>query len=148
MARFAPANAEWLDIGAGAGFPGLVLALLRPSDRFTLVESVGKKARFLQDVANAVEVSARVTIANARVEAIPRHRADIITARACAALPQLFDWGLRFAHDSTLWILPKGRTVHDELAAARLTFSFDAELIPSLTAPEAGIVVAKKVNRL
>lgn len=136
----------WLDIGAGGGFPGLVLAILDAGD-IHLVESIAKKCRFLQAVADELELGDRATIHNRRVESLPRFRADVVTARACANLAQLFDWGLPFAASSTTWLLPKGASVDEEVAAARRRFSFDAELVPSRTDPQARIVVAKGVRR-
>ena len=71
----------------------------------------------------------------------------MITARACANLAQLFDWGLRFAASSTFWLLPKGASVEEEVAAARSSYAFDAELVPSRTDDRARIVVATGVKR-
>ena len=136
----------WLDIGAGGGFPGLVLATLGGGD-IHLVESIAKKCRFLQAVIDELGLGDRATVHNMRVESLPRFRADVITARACANLAQLFDWGLPFAASSTTWLLPKGASVDEEVAAARGRFSFDAELIPSRTDPQARIVVARGVRR-
>lgn len=135
----------WLDIGAGGGFPGLVLATLGAGE-IHLVESIAKKCRFLQAVADELGLADAI-VHNARVESLPRFRADIITARACANLAQLFDWGLRFAASSTLWLLPKGAAVDDELAAARQAWRFDAELVPSRTDERGRIVVARGVKR-
>lgn len=136
----------WLDIGAGAGFPGLVLATLG-AGTIHLVESTTKKCRFLGAVAAELELGDGAVIHNSRVETMPRFRADVITARACANLAQLFDWGLRFAASSTLWLLPKGASVEEELAAARQSYAFDAELVPSRTDERARIVVATGVKR-
>lgn len=136
----------WLDIGAGAGFPGLVLATLG-AGTVHLVESTAKKCRFLETVAAELRLGDHAIIHNQRVETLPRFRADVITARACANLAQLFDWGLRFAASSTMWLLPKGASVDEELAAARQRYIFDAELVPSRTDERARIVVATGVKR-
>ena len=148
LAALAPALGHkpvWLDIGAGGGFPGLVLAALGAGE-IHLVESITKKCLFLQAVVDELQLSDAI-IHNARVEALPRFRADVITARACANLAQLFDWGLRFAASSTLWLLPKGQAVDEELAAARQGWIFDAELVPSRTDERGRIVVARGVRR-
>ncbi len=147
LIALAPAGASWLDIGAGGGFPGLVIALLDPAARLTLVESVGKKCNFLTEVATATGTIERVTVANARIEALPAGTVEVITARACAALGQLFDWGLRFAGAQTRWLLPKGARAGEEVALARQHFAFDAELVPSRTDVAARIVVASNVRR-
>ncbi len=133
---------RWLDIGAGGGFPGLVLAILDPSARFTLVESITKKCRFLTEVASETGTLAQVTIANQRVETLARGDFTVITARAAAALDVLFDWSVRFARPGTRWILPKGRNVQEELATAAKRFHFAHELIPSRTDSDARIVLA------
>jgi 16S rRNA (guanine527-N7)-methyltransferase len=136
----------WLDIGSGAGFPGLVLAALGVS-RVHLVESIAKKAGFLEAVSEALELTAVVSVENCRIESLPAFPAGVITARACASLTQLFDWGLRFAARSTIWLLPKGASVADELVEAGRRFRFQHELVPSLTDERGRIVVAKGVTR-
>lgn len=138
---------SWLDIGAGAGFPGLVTALLDPSARLTLVESIAKKCRFLDEVVRELDLQDRVTIENRRVETLPRAKFDIITARALAALDQLFDWGLPYAGSGTRWVLPKGARVDTELSIASERFAFDYSLVPSRTDAAARIVVASGVKR-
>ena len=138
---------RWLDIGAGAGFPGLVLAILDPTASLVLVESITKKCRFLTEVANETATAGSITVANARVEALAGSKFDIITARATASVETLFDWSLRFAGSGTRWILPKGARVQEELASAAQWFQFEHELIPSRTDPDARIVVAKGVKR-
>ena len=136
----------WLDLGSGAGFPALVLALLRPGT-FHLVEATGKKCAFLAAVAAAVGVADRVTVRNGRIEALtPALRPDIITARACAPLTRLFDWGVARGGDAR-WLLLKGRSVATEIAAAETHFTFDYTLVASRTDPHARIVDARNVRR-
>lgn len=135
--------APWIDLGAGAGFPGLVLALLGDGP-VTLVEATAKKADFLRAVIDATGAAA--SVCQARIEALPAAETATIAARACAPLVQLFEWGLRFAGPATRWVLPKGARVAEEIAVARKFFAFDAELIPSLTDPHARIVVATNVR--
>lgn len=133
-----------LDIGSGAGFPGLVLAVLG-AGHVTLVDSVAKKTRFLTAVIEALDLKSRVTICNARIEALPRQHFSTITARACASLAQLFDWSHRFAADSTQWILPKGETVAQELAEADRDWHFTYRQHESMTDPRGRIVEAWNV---
>ncbi len=146
LAPLAPAGAAttWLDIGSGAGFPALVLARLLPGT-FHLVEATAKKCAFLAAAAATLGVGDRVVIHNQRIEALPTFAADVITARACAALPQLFAWGERFARGR--WLLLKGRSAADEVAAAARDYRFAHELIASRTDPQARIVVARDVRR-
>lgn len=136
-----------LDLGSGAGFPALVMAILRPELRVTAVESRAKKCRFLEQVVNATGLGARVTVLNARVEALPSKPYSIISARALASLSQLLDWGLRFQSGRTLWLLPKGRSVEQEIAEAKRIFRFGYALKPSLTDAEARILLAWQVER-
>ncbi len=136
---------RWLDLGSGAGFPALVLALFCPGT-FHLVEATAKKCRFLSEAVERLDLEARVVIHNRRIEALPAVAADIITARACASLGQLFAWGLPHGRGAR-WLLLKGRSALDEVAAARAMFTFDCSLIASRTDPEARIIDAKRVRR-
>jgi 16S rRNA (guanine527-N7)-methyltransferase len=135
----------WLDMGAGAGFPGLVLALMGASP-VHLVEATTKKCLFLQAVSAAV-LDGETHVHNLRIESMPGFAVANITARACAKLSQLFSWGLKFATPETLWIFPKGSTVDDEVAGAKREFSFDHELVESMTDIRGRIVVARNVRR-
>ena len=137
---------RWLDIGAGGGFPGLVIAILDPTANIMLVESITKKCTFLSTVAHETGTNAQIIVANARIEGTKATRFDVITARAAAALETLFDWSLRFAGPDTSWILPKGARVQEELATAAKRFHFDYQLIPSRTDSAARIVVASNVR--
>jgi 16S rRNA (guanine527-N7)-methyltransferase len=133
---------QWLDLGAGAGFPGLVIAIMDPAARLTLVESIAKKCRFLGAVSAGLGLDERVTIANMRIEHLPHQRPDIITARALASLAQLFRWGLPHSSARTVWLLPKGARHAEEIGEARASFAFHHEKIPSITSPEARIIKA------
>jgi 16S rRNA (guanine527-N7)-methyltransferase len=146
LAALAPPASRWLDIGAGGGFPGIVLAVVG-AGRIDLVESIAKKCLFLRAVIADLGLESVATVRNARVESMPRFTADVITARAAADLTRLFDWGLRFASSGTLWLLPKGATVEDEIAAASARFAFDHDLRPSITDARGRIVVARGVKR-
>lgn len=138
---------SWIDIGAGAGFPGLVIAVMDPAARVTLVESIAKKCRFLAAVVEALGLGERVSIENRRVETLPRQKFDIVTARALARLDQVFDWGVDHAGSGTRWLLPKGVRVGEEIEAAERRFAFEHMLVPSITDADARIVVAKGVKR-
>ncbi|WP_194744788.1 16S rRNA (guanine(527)-N(7))-methyltransferase RsmG [Thermaurantiacus tibetensis] len=138
LAALVPPGRLWLDIGSGAGFPGLVLAAMEHG-RFRLVESIGKKCAFLRAAAEAMGL-ANVEIVNARVEDLPPQRADVITARAAAPLARLLDWSLRHGTPGTSWIFPKGRTWDAEVADARRAFRFALDVAESRTDPEARIL--------
>lgn len=138
---------SWLDIGAGAGFPGMVIAMLDQQAKVTLVESITKKCRFLAAASTALIQNDHVTISNCRIENLARQKFDVITARALAGLDQLFDWALPYAGSGTQWVLPKGARVESELAIASERFEFDYRLIVSRTDCAGRIVVASGVKR-
>ena len=131
----------WLDVGSGAGFPALVIALLSDAT-VHLIEATAKKCQFLRTVIAECSID-NATVHNARIEALPAFKADVISARACAPLAQLFAWGRPFANASTQWLLPKGASYRDEVDAARRDFDFESILHPSLTEPMARIVEAR-----
>ncbi|MEM8825800.1 MAG: 16S rRNA (guanine(527)-N(7))-methyltransferase RsmG [Pseudomonadota bacterium] len=141
-----PARPTWIDLGSGAGFPGLVIALITDVDMH-LVESRRKKCLFLEAVRDRLDLQARVTIHNRRAEDMTGPAADYISARAFAPLPKLFDWGLPFAAQDTLWLLPKGRGVDVEIEAAKRDFAFDLSRHASRTDPEASILEIAHVRR-
>ncbi|MBV7255776.1 16S rRNA (guanine(527)-N(7))-methyltransferase RsmG [Pacificimonas sp. WHA3] len=136
----------WVDFGSGAGFPGIVAALMVSAD-VHLIESRTKKCTFLQAVVDELGLRDRVTVHNQRAETMTAPKADIISARACAALPTLFDWGHGFAAQHTLWLLPKGKGAAAEVDAARREFDFHAAFHPSRTDDEARILAVRDVRR-
>jgi 16S rRNA (guanine527-N7)-methyltransferase len=147
LVRFAPPEARsWLDLGSGAGFPGLMIPLFHPADA-VLVEARRLRADFLRSAASVLGIAARVEILASRLEAVPARPADVISARAFAPLPKLLALAERFSTPETVWILPKGRKAKSELDAARSSWQGDFRLEPSLTDADAGIIVASGVHR-
>jgi 16S rRNA (guanine527-N7)-methyltransferase len=147
LVRFAPPDARsWLDLGTGAGFPGLMAPLFHPAHTM-LVESRRLRAEFLRTAASTLGIAAKVEIACSRLEAVPTRSFDVISARAFAPLPRLLDLAERFSTPGTVWILPKGRNAKSELDAARSSWQGDFRLEPSLTDAEAQIVVATRIRR-
>jgi 16S rRNA (guanine527-N7)-methyltransferase len=147
LLRFAPAAAEtWLDLGTGAGFPGLVVAALHPA-RVTMVEPRKLRVDFLRRAAELLGVSAKVEILCANIQAVPPVPFDVITARAFAPAAKLLDLGVRFSTSETLWILPKGRNAQTELEAARASWQGEFRLEPSLTDADARIIVGRGIHR-
>lgn len=147
LVRFAPQQAgNWLDLGSGAGFPGLVVALLHCSN-VTLVEARRLRADFLRRAAVLLGVEGRVELVCARAEAMPPRPFAVISARAFAPLGRLLALGERFSTGETRWILPKGRNAKSELEAARASWQGEFRLEPSLTDPDARIIVASQVRR-
>jgi 16S rRNA (guanine527-N7)-methyltransferase len=134
----------WLDLGSGAGFPGLVVGLLGKG-KVTLVESRAKRVAFLRAAAEVMGIGDRIDVVASRVETMPPRRFDVISARAFAPLPKLLTLAAPFADKSTRWVLPKGRSAPEELEAARASWQGSFELVPSLTDSEAAIIVAEGV---
>ena len=147
LLRFSPAPAaKWLDLGSGAGFPGLIVAAMHRGE-VTLVESRRLRAEFLQKAAEVLGVAGRVDILCSPLERLEARPFEVISARAFAPLDRLFELGERFSTDKTRWILPKGRQAQSELDAARTSWQGEFRLEPSLTDPEARIIVAEQVRR-
>lgn len=147
LAALTPAGKHWLDIGAGGGFPGMVLAAMGHG-RFTLVDSVQKKTRFLEAVrADVLEDANPVRVIAGRVEALPTLGVDVVTARATAALATLFDWAIRHVRPGGICVFPKGRRWAEEVAEAETRFLFDYQPITSITDIEARILVARNLKR-
>jgi 16S rRNA (guanine527-N7)-methyltransferase len=145
LLRFAPApEASWVDLGSGAGFPGLIVALLHPGP-VTLVEERRLRVEFLNRAAECLGVA--VEVVGARVERVPPRSFDVISARAFAPLPRLLDLGARFSTAKTVWILPKGRNAQSELEALDPSWQGSFHLEPSFTDAESAIIVAEGVSR-
>jgi 16S rRNA (guanine527-N7)-methyltransferase len=145
LLAFAPSpEASWVDLGSGAGFPGLVVALLHQGT-VTLVEERRLRLEFLHRAAETLGV--RVEILAARVERLAPRPFDVISARAFAPLPRLLDLGTGLSTRKTIWILPKGRNAETELAALDASWQGDFRLEASVTDPEARIIVAQGVQR-
>jgi 16S rRNA (guanine527-N7)-methyltransferase len=147
LVRFAPEEAgTWLDLGTGAGFPGLLVPIFHPAN-VVLVESRRLRAEFLRKGAATLGIADRVEILCSKLEAVPEREFDVISARAFAPLPRLFLLTERFSTSGTVWILPKGRKAKSELDAARSSWQGDFRIEPSLTDADAGIVVASRVRQ-
>ncbi len=135
-----------LDMGSGAGFPGLVLAILSveraPARHFTLVDSVGKKARFLREAAESADLT-NVTSVAKRVEMfhVEQARYDLISARAMTALPKLLDLAVPLLKPGGMLIFPKGERAQEELTAASERWRFNLQQHQSATHPKASILV-------
>lgn len=140
------APGTWLDIGSGAGLPGMVVAVL--SDRpVVLVEPRAKRVAFLREVAEVLGIAGRVSVELARVERyVPPKPAAVISARAVAELSQLLGAGLHCSDADTLWLLPKGRNAQSEVEAARAKWQGAFHVERSITEPDSGVVIARGVR--
>jgi len=122
-----------VDLGSGAGFPGLILAIMRPDLRVHLVESIQKKCRFLE--AAIVATRAQATVHAARAEDLKGLKADVVTARAVAPLARLFPIAHPFFGPATIGLFLKGRSLNDELTLATKSWRLAATAIPSRSDP-------------
>lgn len=142
-----PARASRLvDLGSGAGFPGLVLAALGdgrtpPLDRVHLVEADRRKAAFLREAARVMGLSDRVQVAAHRIEALAPIAADVVTARALAPLDLLLDHVQRLCGAGTPCVFLKGRRLQDELTEANSAWYIDYRIAPSCTDSEGAILL-------
>ena len=139
-----PSDRALLDVGSGAGLPGIVLALLGPLS-IILVEPRRRRVEFLSRMVSELALP-QVEIVAAGVETV-RQRVDIVTARAVAPSTDILDWTRGCVNEGTRFVLPKGRSAQADmdLAARRWHGLFHVE--QSLTDPEAGIVIADRVSR-
>ena len=135
----------WIDVGTGAGFPGMVVALA--SDRpVILVEPRRMRADFLQDAADAYGIGHRVTIARSKVERLSDVSAAVISARAVAPVTSLLDATAQIADPATVYLLPKGQSATKELDDARRRFEGMFHVEQSITDPASGIIIASRVR--
>jgi 16S rRNA (guanine527-N7)-methyltransferase len=149
---YRPAAARtWLDLGSGAGFPGLVLAILAAEageSRHFLVESDSRKAAFLREVARQTGIV--VDILCMRIEnpetRVKVGKVDCVTARALAPLPRLVEMAAPYFASSTLGLFLKGREVAAEIEEAARTWRFAYELKPSVTDEDARVVLLKALR--
>ncbi|HEX3538774.1 MAG TPA: 16S rRNA (guanine(527)-N(7))-methyltransferase RsmG [Stellaceae bacterium] len=142
---YLPAGAETLvDLGSGAGFPGLVLAMLGVP-RVTLIEADVRKATFLREAARITD--SRVEIRTARIDAVPAQIFDVVSARACAPLDQLLSLSERFIGGKTRCLFLKGARVEEELTAARRDWTIAASCHRSRSDPRGVVLSLDQVAR-
>jgi len=148
LMRLSPQTRTWADLGAGAGLPGVVLAVLgkgRPGFHVHLVESMAKRCRFLTEVVG--ELALPATVHNARAENLDL-AVDSVTARACAPLTRLLGYARPYlARGAAGWFL-KGQDVASELEEATKSWKFEAEIVPSLSDARGRIVRVGRLKRV
>lgn len=143
LAALIPPNARIVDVGSGAGFPGLVLAIMGAGD-ITLVESDKRKAAFLREAARITETDADIVadrVENLQIEA------GVITARAFAPLPRLLDQTQHLVAKKTRYLLLKGQDIEEELTQATTSWKLQVERRPSRTDPRGVILQLTQVQR-
>ncbi len=147
LLRLAPDALTWADLGAGAGFPGLVLAILLKGHggaKVHLVESMAKRCRFLAAVVEQLALPA--SIHNARAESLSL-TVDIVTARACAPMPRLLEFAWPYLRKGATGLFLKGQDVESELVDATRCWDFDWDLMESLSDASGRIVRVKGLRR-
>lgn len=138
------------DFGSGAGFPGMVLAVMSaektPYLKFRLVESIKKKTLYLNEVKKITGIS-NVEILNKRIEDIPAEAADVITSRAMASLSDLLKYAQKFCTRKTKCIFLKGKSYADEIAEAKKIWKFNTEVLPSQESDEGVILIITDIHK-
>jgi 16S rRNA (guanine527-N7)-methyltransferase len=144
---------SWVDLGSGAGFPGLVIAILladaaQEPARVTLIESDARKCAFLREVARQTGIA--VDILSTRVESAATHvnlpLPDVVSARALAPLDKLLQLAAPLFTPLTVGLFLKGKGAEQELAVAEKAWKFKVELVPSRTEKDARIVVIRNLQ--
>lgn len=138
-------SSAWLDLGTGAGFPGLVIAALRPECEVVMVESRSRRVEWLERARIALGLD-KARVVGARLEKVETFSACVISARAFAPLDRLLDLSARFSTERTTWLLPKGRSARQEMKMLRgWNHVFHVE--QSLTDNDAGVIVGRLNGR-
>lgn len=132
----------WLDLGSGAGFPGLAISAARPEAPMVLVESRKRRVEWLTTIANALGL-ANCRVIGTRLENVESVPVGVITARAFAPLGKLLALSARFSTQDTAWLLPKGRSAAQELAEQPLGVQKMFHVEQSRTDPGGGILVGQ-----
>lgn len=157
LLRFGPASGDlhWLDVGTGAGFPGLVVGIFladRVGCRLTLMESDTRKAAFLREVVRATGLNRAlaVDIVAERIES-PANQTrvglvDVVSARALAPLPKLLDLVRPYFGPQTVGLFLKGRELSQEIAEAERSFEFAYEIAASLSDASGRVLVVRRVR--
>ena len=144
----APDALTWADLGAGAGFPGVVLAILlkdRPDAHVWLIDSLGKRCRFLQAVVDELALPATVIWGRAEEQEVA---VDVVTARAVAAMDKLLGYAQPYFDAGAQGLFLKGETVETELTEAWKSWRFEAECLPSRSDPRGRVVKVGSVRRV
>ena len=150
LEQLAPDCERWIDLGAGGGFPGLVIAAVRaetfPEMRMTLVESDQRKCAFMAAAADRMDI--KVSIECRRIEESVGGSYDVISARALAPLHHLLELALPYRHDKTVCIFPKGAKADEEVREAQKDWRFDCDVVQSSTENSASILRIREFSRV
>jgi len=142
----APAPVRLLDVGSGAGLPGIVIAICRPDITVHCVDTVAKKAAFIQQVAVSLKLS-NLRGLHARVESLTQPY-DIVSSRAFASLVDFTNWSGGALAEQGVWMAMKGKHPADEIAALPSSvevFHVEQLVVPGLDAERCIVWMRKKV---
>lgn len=148
LLAIAPDALTWADLGAGAGFPGVVLAILlkgRPGAHVWLIDSLGKRCRFLQTIVDALDLPATVINGRAEDHAV---EVDVVTARAVAPMEKLLGYAQGYIRAGAQAVFLKGEKAEAELLEARKVWHLEAELTVSRSDPRGRIVTVRSLRRV
>ncbi|HYC74953.1 16S rRNA (guanine(527)-N(7))-methyltransferase RsmG [Brevundimonas sp.] len=143
-----PAARTWADLGAGAGFPGVVLAILlkgRPDAHVWLIDSLGKRCRFLQEAVDVLALPATVINGRAEEQAL---KVDVVTARAVAPMEKLLGYAQPYLQRGAQGLFLKGEKAEAELIEARKVWHFESDLSVSRSNPRGRIVSVRSLRRV
>lgn len=135
---------SWLDIGSGAGIPGMITAIITGNSTI-LVEPRARRAAFLAETAETLGLT-HVQVATSTVQKLVANAVDNITARALAALPAIIEMAAPFAHKGTVWLLPKGKSAQSELASLPHAWQGAWEMRASVTDPDSQILIGRHIR--
>lgn len=148
--RCAPSAKNWVDLGSGGGFPGIISGILAadeaPDTKVTLIESDRRKAVFLRTAAR--ECGIGIKVLDERIQNVEPQTAQVLSARALANLNALLGYAVRHLDPEGTALFPKGVTWKKELEDARQHWHFRVETITSMTEPDAVILKLRGVARV
>ena len=148
LGLLAPEARTWADLGAGAGFPGVVLAILlkeTPGAHVWLIDSLGKRCRFLEQVVDELRLPATVINGRAEAQAL---KVDVVTARAVAPMEKLLGYAQPYLQRGARGLFLKGEKAELEVAEARRVWQFDCDLSVSRSDPRGRIVSVRSLRRV
>jgi 16S rRNA (guanine527-N7)-methyltransferase len=133
-----------IDVGTGAGLPGVPLAIARPQDTLVLLDSNGKKTRFLQEVKRVLSLQ-NVEIVNMRAEQYqPAQAFDTVMSRAFSELKQMVTWTEHLIAPEGVWLAMKGRYPTDELSQIHYSTSVYSYTVPNVDGERSCVIIKKK----
>lgn len=141
---------RWVDMGAGGGFPGIVLAILAkeksPESQMVLIESDQRKSTFLRTAARELDLNVKVL--SERIEKVEPLAADVVSARALASLDMLLGFAQLHLSEQGLALFQKGKNAEQEIAEAKANWAFETTPHRSITDPQSMLLAIKEIKRV